>query len=91
MKMKTKRRRWKQKKQNFKKEGEEKKEGTEEEEEEEETVKTEEKPNIYLFIYFVKAYSLVNHTGSPQGFSLKQILQKSNTMQHIEAEEQEEP
>ena len=34
---------------------------------------------IYLFIYlFIKAYSPVNRTGSPQGFSQVQILHKLN-------------
>ena len=33
---------------------------------------------IYLFIYYLKAYSPVNRTGSPRGFSLVQVLQKSH-------------
>ena len=42
---------------------------------------------IYLFIYllidWLKAYSSVNRTGSPQGFSLNQIFHKLNTIQNI--------
>ena len=33
---------------------------------------------VSLFIHSLKAYSPVNHTGSPQGFSLSQITHKSN-------------
>ena len=36
-----------------------------------------------LFIYLLKTYSPVNRTGSPQGFSLNQILQKLNTLQSM--------
>ena len=37
-----------------------------------------------LLLLFVEGlYSLVNRTGSPQGFSLNQILQKLNTIQHM--------
>ena len=42
---------------------------------------------IYLFIdvlfYVLKAYSPVNRTGSPEGFSLNQTLHKLSTMQNI--------
>ena len=35
------------------------------------------------FIYLLKSYSLINRTGSPQGFSLNGILQKLNTIQKM--------
>ena len=38
---------------------------------------------IIVLIYLLKAYSPVNHTGSPQGFSQVQILRKLNTMQNM--------
>ena len=37
----------------------------------------------YYYYYLLKAYSPVNRTGSPQGFSLNQILQKLNTVQNM--------
>ena len=38
----------------------------------------------WAFIYLLKAYSPVNRSGSPQGFSLNQILHKLNTMQNMD-------
>ena len=38
---------------------------------------------VHLFIYLLKAYSLVNRTGSPQGFSQVQISHKLNTIQNM--------
>ena len=38
---------------------------------------------MYLFIYLSKAYNPANRTGSPQGFSLNQILQMWNTIQNM--------
>ena len=35
------------------------------------------------FIYLLKSYSPVNHTGSPQGFSQVQIPHKLNTIQNM--------
>ena len=35
-------------------------------------------------MYLLKAYSPVNPTGSPQGFSLNQILHKLNTIQNMD-------
>ena len=37
-----------------------------------------------LLIYLLKAYSPVNHTGSPQGFSQVQIKHKLNTTQNMD-------
>ena len=38
----------------------------------------------YVFIYWrLILYSPVNHTGSPQGFSLNQILQQLSAIQHF--------
>ena len=38
---------------------------------------------LYIYIYLLKAYSLVNRTESPQGFSPNPVLQKLNTIQKM--------
>ena len=37
----------------------------------------------YHYYYLLKAYSPINRTGSPQGFSLDQLLHKLNTIQNL--------
>ena len=44
--------------------------------------RTEEFKGADLFIYLLKAYSPVNYTGLPRGFSLGLILHESHTIQN---------
>ena len=41
--------------------------------------------NNYFCVYLLKAYSPVNHTGTPQGFSQVQNLHKSNNKIQVHA------